>query len=101
MIKFGIKTEDWSAIIQAIKSEEKIQEIVLFGSRAKGNFRAGSDIDVALKGANINLNDLISISARLDELELPFKFDLVIFDRIQEPNLTDHIQRVGICLFKR
>lgn len=101
MIKFGIKTEDWSAIIQAIKSEEKIQEIVLFGSRAKGNFRTGSDIDVALKGVNITLNDLISISARLDELEMPYKFDLVIFDRIQEPNLTDHIQRVGICLYQR
>lgn len=98
MIKFGISTEDWSAIIQTIKSEEKIREIILFGSRAKGNFKSGSDIDIALKGDNINFNDLIEISTRLDDLELPYKFDLVIFDRIQEPKLTDHIQRVGVIL---
>ncbi len=101
MIKFGISPEDWSAIIQAIGSEEKIQEIVLFGSRAKGNFKTGSDIDIALKGDKISLIDLVNISARLDELELPYKFDLVIFDRIKEPKLTEHIQRVGISLYKR
>lgn len=61
----------------------------------------GSDIDIALKGVNISLKDLANISARLDELELPYKFDLIVFDRIQEPNLTDHIQRVGVSLYKR
>lgn len=101
MIKFGISPEDWSAIIQAISSEKKIQEIVLFGSRAKGNFKTGSDIDIALKGDKISLIDQVNISALLDELELPYKFDLVIFDRIQEPKLTDYIQRVGISLYKR
>lgn len=63
MIKFGISPEDWSAIIQAIRSEEKIQEIVLFGSRAKGNFKTGSDIDIALNGDKISLIDLVNISA--------------------------------------
>ena len=61
----------------------------------------GSDIDIALKGVNISLKDLANISARLDELELPYKFDLIVFDRIQEPNLTDHIQRVGVSLYTR
>ena len=101
MDKFGISTEDWSAITQVLKSEEKIQEIVLFGSRAKGNYKPGSDIDLAMKGSGLTLVDLIDISAKLDELDLPYKFDLVLFDRIQEPKLTEHIERVGIRIFNK
>ncbi len=101
MDKFGISTDDWSAIIQVFKSEERIQEIVLFGSRAKGNFKPGSDIDLAMKGTELTLTNLIDISAMLDGLDLPYKFDLVLFDRIQEPKLTEHIERVGITIFNR
>ena len=101
MDKFGISTDDWSAIIQVFKSEERIQEIVLFGSRAKGNFKPGSDIDLAMKGTELTLTNLIDISAMLDGLDLPYKFDLVLFDRIQEPKLTEHIERVGKTIFNR
>ena len=101
MDKFGISTDDWSAIIQIFKSEERIQEIVLFGSRAKGNFKPGSDIDLAMKGSELTLTNLIDISTMLDGLDLPYKFDLVLFDRIQEPKLTEHIERVGITIFDR
>jgi len=49
----------------------------------------------------LSLNNLLNLSTALDELFLPYKFDLVIFDRIQEPQLTDHIERVGILIFNR
>lgn len=101
MDKFGISTDDWSAIIQVFKSEERIQEIVLFGSRAKGNYKPGSDIDLAMKGSELTLTNLIDISTMLDGLDLPYKFDLILFDRIQEPKLTEHIERVGITIFNR
>jgi predicted nucleotidyltransferase len=101
MDKFGISIDDWSAITQIFKSEERIQEIVLFGSRAKGNYKPGSDIDLAMKGSELTLTNLIDISTMLDGLDLPYKFDLVLFERIQEPKLTEHIERVGITIFNR
>lgn len=78
-----------------------IKQIILFGSRAKGLFKEGADIDLALKGEKLNLNNIISASPELDNLLLPYKTDLVIFDRIKEQGLIDHINRVGITLFKR
>jgi len=101
MTRYGIPTEDFQAILKVFESEQQVQEVILFGSRAKGCFSEGSDIDLALKGNNLSLNNLLNLSTALDELFLPYKFDLVIFDRIQEPQLTDHIERVGILIFNR
>lgn len=101
MTRYGIPTEDLQAILKVFESEQQVMEVILFGSRAKGGFNEGSDIDLALKGNNLTLNNLLNLSTALDELFLPYKFDLVIFDRIQEPKLTDHIERVGILLFNR
>lgn len=101
MTRYGIPTEDIQAILKVFESEQQVMEVILFGSRAKGCFNEGSDIDLALKGNNLTLNNLLNLSTALDELFLPYKFDLVIFDRIQEPKLTDHIERVGILLFNR
>lgn len=101
MNPYGIQPEDLSSILKILESDEMVHEIVLFGSRAKGNFSSGSDIDLALKGNKLTLNNLITLSTKLDELFLPYQCDLVIFDRIQEPKLTEHIERVGKLLFKR
>jgi len=76
-------------------------KVVLFGSRAKGNFKAGSDIDIALFGDSLKVNDLLVLASDLDNLWLPNKFDLVIFDHIKEQSLIDHIERVGVSLWER
>jgi predicted nucleotidyltransferase len=81
-----------------LKLLQKVDSVILFGSRAKGTFSNGSDIDIALKGENIVLNDLLDLLNALDELLLPYKFDIVIFDRIEDDVLKEHINRVGISL---
>lgn len=96
---YGLSQEDLDAIVKVIASEPKITQAILFGSRAKGNFRSGSDIDIALKGKNLGLAELNCLYAALDELPLIYKFDLVIFDRITEPALVEHIERVGVLVF--
>lgn len=95
---YGLSQEEIDSIIKALASEKKVTQAILFGSRAKGNFRPGSDIDIALKGENLGLSELNSLYATLDELPLIYKFDLVIFDRITEPALVEHIERVGVEL---
>ncbi len=101
MNPYGIPTEDLAALLKIFESNESIQEVILFGSRAKGNFNVGSDIDLAIKGPHLTVNNLLKLSAELDELFLPYQFDLVIFERIQETKLTEHIERVGVLLYKR
>ena len=100
-IKFGISEGDLEALISELRENPKVNEIVLFGSRAKGTFKNGSDIDIALKGVRLNLNDILDATSEIEKLLLPYKLDLVIFNRITEPALIDHIKRVGIVLFKR
>ena len=99
--KYGLLTTDIEKIISIFKSNSKIENVILFGSRAIGTYKPGSDIDIAIKGTDIKLNDILNINAELDHLSSPYKFDIVIYSRITESALTDHIKRVGISLFKR
>lgn len=88
-------------ILNKIKMNSRVQKAVLFGSRAMGNYKDGSDIDIALFGKDLKLNDLLDMSSELDNLWLPNRFDLVLFHHINEPALLDHIGRVGITLWDR
>lgn len=97
----GIEEPDIKNIVYILQKNKNINRVILFGSRAKGTFNKGSDIDLALIGNKLNLNDILDISNELDELFLPYKFDLVLFERIKEKALIDHIERVGIVLFER
>ncbi|HOT15951.1 MAG TPA: nucleotidyltransferase domain-containing protein [Bacteroidales bacterium] len=99
--EIGISDHTLSLILKVVQENPKVSEVILFGSRAKGNFVSGSDIDLALKGNEINLNDILELSVNLDKLNLPYKFDLIIYDRIQESALIEHITRNGICLFRK
>lgn len=78
-----------------------IERAVLYGSRAKGNFKPGSDIDLSLVGENLTPSHLGGIAEALDDLLLPYTFDLSIFERIENVELRDHIQRVGRVFYER
>ena len=98
---YGLEELAINQIISILGSNPKIEKVILFGSRAKGNFQNGSDIDLALLGNDLELNDVLNASIEIDELALPYKFDLVIYDRIKEKALLEHIDRVGVILFER
>ena len=98
---FGLKQKDLENILGTLTSNPKIKEIILFGSRAKGNWSPGSDIDISIKGNELNLDDILKATLSIEELSIPYKIDLVIYNRINEPELKKHIDRIGISLFKR
>ena len=79
----GLKKETIEKISEIFKRYDEIEEIILYGSRAKGNFKPGSDIDLTLIGKGLNLTVLNKISLELDDLLLPYQIDLSIFDRIR------------------
>ncbi|MDP4209988.1 MAG: nucleotidyltransferase domain-containing protein [Bacteroidota bacterium] len=98
---YGLVASDLIAILSELSKNDNIDEVILFGSRAKGSYHTGSDIDLALKGNNIGINDILDLSIELDKLLLPYKIDLVIYKRIKEKALIEHIDRVGVKLYQR
>jgi predicted nucleotidyltransferase len=93
---YGIKQEVWQKIAEIIYSNSSVDRAFLFGSRAKGNFRDNSDIDIVIKGKNITYEEFASIKNRLDELDIPQKIDLILYENIDNKDLLSHIERVGI-----
>jgi len=98
----GLRQPDLDIVLSVLSEFPNIKEAVIFGSRAKGNFRNGSDVDIALKGENINLEIVTTISYKLnEETILPYKFDVLDYQSINNNKLTEHINRKGISFYIR
>jgi len=96
----GLSSAEMEQLESIFKMESAVSEVILYGSRAKGTHRAGSDIDLTLKGAALTTRWLMEISVKIDDLLLPYEVDLSIFEHIDNPDLVDHIKRVGKVVFR-
>lgn len=97
----GLSDKAVESIRNVLSSFPKVDKAILYGSRAMGNFHPGSDIDLTIMGNDLTLTDLNSISLKLDDLLLPYTFDISIFHYISNNNLIDHINRVGVLFFSK
>ena len=88
------------AIRKILATEGALRKAFIFGSRAKGNYRPGSDIDLALFGDGLDLDALGRITALLDESPIPYQVDVCLYDRIDNPALREHIERVGKVFYE-
>lgn len=96
---YGLKDVHIKRIHAVFSSYNAIDKAILYGSRAIGNYRIGSDIDLSLVGNHLDFNVLLAIENELDDLLLPFKIDLSLLSNIENPDLIDHIKRVGIDFY--
>lgn len=94
-MKFGLKEQTINKIIKVFQSFPEIEQVILYGSRAKGTNKPGSDIDLTIKGKELNLQLINKIDLELDDLLLPYTFDLSIYNQIDNHELLEHIKRVG------
>jgi len=99
-MKFGLDERTLGVIIEVLKKYEKIEKAVIYGSRANGTYRNGSDIDLTFYG-DLTYRDLLEIENELDDLMLPFMFDLSIYDMLTNENFIEHIDRVGKVLYQK
>ncbi|HEY9342885.1 MAG TPA: nucleotidyltransferase domain-containing protein [Hanamia sp.] len=99
---FGLKEDDLQNIIDILQQQPEVEEALIFGSRAKGNYRAGSDVDMAIKGDGINLKIITHISYLLnEETVMPYQFDVLNYHSIRNLELVEHIDRAGISFYKK
>lgn len=98
----GLRKEDIENIISILKKEDGIESAYLFGSRAKGDYKNGSDVDIALKGMQLDHNIINHISYLLnEETPMPYRFDVINYDKIKNTELISHIDRKGQLIFSR
>ena len=100
-MEYGLSDTALSKLQNAFSLYADIEKVVLYGSRAKGNHKPYSDVDITLTGNAITYSRLHKLSTDIDDLLLPYQFDISIFHTLTNPDLIDHIQRVGITIYQK
>ena len=99
---FGLKKNDIDNIISIVQGFNVVEQALIFGSRAMGNYKKGSDIDIAIKGDSIDYKITSQIAYLLNEETLmPYFFDVVHYNSLKNENLVDHIDRVGVVFYEQ
>jgi predicted nucleotidyltransferase len=99
-MKFGLSDTVIKELQDIFRHHANIEKVLIFGSRSKGNYRPGSDIDLAVIGKNIDYSQLLDILCEIDELELLYSIDLLDYQKKVGTPLGDHIDRVGQVFFE-
>ena len=100
-MNFGLNEITINKINSVFENYPEIEEVVIYGSRAKGNFRNGSDIDLTLKGQNIEYEILSKINQEIDDLNTPYLFDISIFENLDSQEFLNHINRIGKTFYTK
>jgi len=100
-MEFGLSETICATIRQILGQHSQIEQAVIYGSRAKGNFKNGSDIDLTLMGDALDYKVLSEVAWAFDESSIPHTVDLSLFEKIENPALREHIERVGVVFYRK
>ena len=100
MHDIGLKENIMLSVTETFKNDPRIIRAAVFGSRAKGNYKPYSDVDIVLYG-DLNPIDVERVSCDLDELPFVYKFDVVAYGLVSNPEFREHIERVGISIYEK
>ncbi len=100
-MEHGLSGKTLNTIRNILRSHPEVDVAILFGSRAKGTYRPGSDIDLSLVGANLSHQILLRIMSEFDDSSIPYLVDLSMFDQIGDAAVRSHIHRMGQILYQK
>ena len=101
-MKFGLDENIIEKIVNILKNYKEVESASIFVSRASGDFRKSSDIDIALFGENLSLSTNTKIFYDIDELYLPYKIDLINFNTLKEKDkLKENILNEGVEFYAK
>jgi len=99
---FGIYEKSYSLLINAIAEYPQIEKAIIFGSRAMGNYKKGSDIDIAIVGSEVNYEIISQLNGKLNEqLPIPYYIDVINFNTINNNELRQHILEEGKACYEK
>ena len=99
--RFGLTERDMETFRSVFKNYPEVKYVYLFGSRAKGNYHAGSDVDLAVMNKGVSADRLSKMKWEFEESSLPYIVDLVDYNRLEKQEFIDHINRVGVPFYTR
>lgn len=97
----GLSASTQEGLCHLFQRYPQIKKVVLYGSRAKGNYKPGSDIDLTVFSDTMTLSELLELENAIDDLNLPYKVDLSLFHHIDNSSMEDHIIRVGVLFYEK
>ena len=100
-MKFGLPDNIVEKMHAVFAKHLHVEKVIIYGSRAKGNYKNGSDIDLTMLGDSITDRDRRDIFFELDDLPTPYMVDLSIFSKLNHADLEAHILRVGQIFYER
>lgn len=98
---FGLSLTTLDKLNSVFAQHNAIDSVLIYGSRAKGNYRAGSDIDLTIKGDEISFAEFLQIEDQIDDLMLPYTVDLSQYCQLENTDLIAHIDRIGVAIYSR
>ena len=99
---FGLYDKSYTLMIEALKKFPEIEKAIIFGSRSMGNYKKGSDIDLAIAGSGVTNQTVSRLSAQLnEELPIPYFIDVVDYNSLLNKELKEHIDRNGTEFYHR
>lgn len=98
---YGLEKEEMNLLQHIFAETNGLKEVVLYGSRAKGNYKPFSDIDITLKGEGLTEDTLNDICYRLSESSLPYFCDVSLYHQLKTPALISHINRKGKTIYRQ
>jgi len=101
-MKYGLSDRTLDTLDAIFRKYPGIKQAVLYGSRAKGNYRTGSDIDLALMtDGTFTRTDLLRIAGDFDDSDMPYMVDVLVYGDLSNPDLKAHIDRMGKVLYSQ
>ena len=99
---YGLLEKDMDYILKALKQFDEIDRAILYGSRAMGNYKKGSDVDIAIQSEKVTGKTFFELDDLLNEVyPLPYFFDIIHFEKLTNQSLIEHIERCGKILYSR
>jgi len=99
--KLGLSQITLDKLNSVFLQHQAISSVLVYGSRAKGNYRPGSDIDLTIKGDVLEFAELMQIEDQIDDLFLPYTVDLSQYSQLSNTDLIEHIDRVGVVIYDK
>jgi predicted nucleotidyltransferase len=101
-MSFGLLDTDIKFICSSLSQFEEIEKTALFGSRAKGNSKRGSDVDIAIWENKINFATISKLHAILEDYSpMPYLFDIVDYTHLSHKDIKEYINKVGIIIYQK